>query len=190
MNNLYLNLEQFADTAFASSTDSIAPKHLRRTVDWLKVLKPDADEALIIAARAHDIERAFRQEDMKKLLKASADGFGNAEFLRLHQTRGAEILGKFLEEQGADTTLIERVKHLVEHHEDGGDDDQNLLKDADTLSFFENNVGHFIQKRAAEYGREKVAAKFTWMFARLTAEKAKGICRPWYVAAMKRLGGE
>ncbi len=33
------------------------PRHAENTLDWLLKLKPDADEALQIAALGHDIER-------------------------------------------------------------------------------------------------------------------------------------
>jgi len=37
---------------------SVGPKpHFQNTLDWLLNLKPDADEALQIAAYCHDIER-------------------------------------------------------------------------------------------------------------------------------------
>ncbi len=45
---------------------------------------------------------------------------------------------------------------LVSKHEVGGNEDQNLLKDADSISFFENQVGHFLSKQTAETGKEKL----------------------------------
>ena len=38
-------------------------KHFEQTVFWLKKLKPDADEPMLIAAYAHDIERGFRKRE-------------------------------------------------------------------------------------------------------------------------------
>ncbi len=37
------------------------PIHSKNTLEWLLKLKPDADEALQIAALAHDIERAIEK---------------------------------------------------------------------------------------------------------------------------------
>ena len=47
------------------------PIHSKNTLEWLLKLKPDADDALKIAALGHDIERAIaerkvRREDFKR----------------------------------------------------------------------------------------------------------------------------
>jgi hypothetical protein len=42
--------------------------------------------------------------------------------------------------------MIERVMMLVSKHEVGGNDDQNLLKDADAISFLENQIDVFLTK--------------------------------------------
>jgi hypothetical protein len=180
---LYRKVEQFVIDA--SKEGDI--KHFRRTVYWIKQLKPDADEALLISGITHDIERAFRGPDYYKKWKISEIGFRNEEFLRYHSQRGAEIIVNFLKSQGAGKELIEKVKMLVSRHEIGGDDEQNILKDADSISFFENNVDSFFPDRILETGAEKVKEKFDWMFDRITSEKAKEIVRPWYEDAIKRL---
>lgn len=184
---MYHRVSRFVDDAFEKAHAAWTTTHLERTVFWVQQLDPRAGEALLIAARSHDIERAFRKSDMDVLLSKSTDGFEDAEFLRLHQTRGAEIMGTFLKDQNAPKELIEQVSHLIEHHEDGGNDEQNILKDADTISFFENNVDSFIKKHAAEKGKQKVLAKFRWMYERLTLPEAKEIARPMYEAAIMQL---
>ena len=102
--------------------------HAQRTVHWVKQLKPDADEALLVSAVAHDIERAI-YGDWKK-------GSDDPEALRKHQDLSATEIEKFLRSENIKEEFIARVKHLVAHHEEGGDDDQNVLCDADCLSFF------------------------------------------------------
>ena len=67
----------------------------------------------------------------------------------------ARIIEEFLRKQGANPEIIDRVKMLVSKHEEGGNADQNLLKDADSISFFENNVPIFLNL-AKKIGREKV----------------------------------
>ena len=42
------------------------PMHSKNTLEWLLKLKPDADEALQIAALAHDIERAIGKRKVKR----------------------------------------------------------------------------------------------------------------------------
>ena len=76
---------------------------------------------------------------------------------------------------------------LVSKHEEGGNDDQNLLKDADSVSFFETNISLFLTKHVQDVGKEKVREKFDWMYKRITSEKAKQIARPWYEEAIKNL---
>lgn len=187
MSKLYHAVEKFVDESFSKTGNTSTPLHLQRTVHWLLIFKPDANEALMIAALGHDIERAFYQDEVTKMIKESDDGFENKELLRLHQTRGADIIGKFLIAHGADKTLVEHVQHLIEHHEEGGDQEQDVLMDADTVSFFENNVDRFVEKHAVEQGQKKVVRKFKWMYERLSSDKLRDVVRPWYEAAMKRL---
>ncbi|MBW2993145.1 DUF4202 domain-containing protein [Candidatus Woesearchaeota archaeon] len=184
MPNLYKKVEKFVVDSFTKPNKVYQIKHFLRTAYWIKKLKPNADESLQIAAVAHDIERALRREDMhKKKLK----GYAGKEFLRPHQERGAEIIGDFLKKQGADKKLINKVKMLISRHEEGGNKEQNLLKDADSISFFENNVSFFLTEKVPEVGKAKVKEKFDWMFSRITSRKAKKIAKPWYEKALRDL---
>jgi len=182
---LYKKAEQFVIDSFNKAEKHGQIKHFLRTVHWVKVLKPDADVALLISAVAHDIERAYRQKDV--LEKKTSAGYTNVEFFRPHEERGAEIIGDFLKQQSATAEILERVKMLVSRHEEGGNDDQNLLKDADSVSFFETNISLFLTKHVQDVGKEKVREKFDWMYNRITSEKAKQIARPWYEEAIKNL---
>jgi len=182
---IYNEAEQFVFDSFNKADKPSQIKHFVQTVHWLKVLSPEADEALLVAAIAHDIERAYRQKDV--LEKKTSVGFTSVEFFRLHEERGAEIIADFLKHQNVDDSFIERVKKLVSRHEEGGDDDQNLLKDADSVSFFETNVPLFLDKKSLEIGKEKVKEKFDWMYNRITSEKAKQIAQPMYEKAISDL---
>lgn len=182
---IYSEAEQFVFDSFNKAEKPSQIKHFVQTVYWLKILSPDADEALLVAAIAHDIERAFRQKDV--LGKKTSAGFTSSEFYRPHEERGAEIIADFLKHQNVDDGFIERVKKLVSRHEEGGDDDQNLLKDADSVSFFETNVSLFLTEKVNEDGKEEVKKKFDWMFDRITSEKAKQIAQPFYEKAISDL---
>lgn len=183
MPSLYQKSKQFVIDSFKEiGKDQIT--HFERTVHWVKKLKPDADEALLIAAIAHDIERAYSKPDILKIRK---EGLRNKDFLYLHQVRGAEIMENFLEKEGADKKLIKRIKTLISKHEEGGNNDQNLLKDADSISFFENNINIFLTKWIGEIGKERVKIKFEWMHDRITSKKARKIVEPWYREAIKDL---
>jgi len=187
--DLYKKVEEFAIDGFIK-TGSRSVSHHVGVVYWIKKLKPDADEALLIAAVAHDINRSSikgRKEDLK-LVKESKKGGLDKRFLRRHQKQSAEIIGEFLEKQRADKKLIKRVKMLVSKHEEGGNRDQNLLKDADSLSFFENNIDRILEM-IPEMGEKKIREKIDWMYNRITSRKAKQIAKPYYQKAIKKLKG-
>jgi hypothetical protein len=181
---IYNAVEQFVFDSFTKVEKTSQIKHFVRTVHWLKVLSPDADEALLVAAVAHDIERAFRQKDMAE--KRSA-GWTSIEFFRPHEERGAEITIDFLKQLNVNDNFIEKVKTLISRHEEGGNDDQNLLKDADSISFFETNISSFLEGKSLEMGKEKIKQKFDWMYNRITSPKAKQVAQPYYEAALKAL---
>ena len=113
--------------------------------------------------------------------------FTNPFYLAWHQKRSADIAAALLRERGVDEDFIERVHALILHHEEGGNNDQNLLKDADSLSFFETSVDHFLQVWVPVAGKEKVREKFDWTFERITLPKAKHAGKPLYESALKKL---
>ena len=178
MTGLYKKTEQFVIDSFTKANDSLGIKHSLRTVYWMKKLNPDAEEALLISAVAHDIERAFR---------SSGKGFSEGDHLKHHQEEGARIMGDFLEKNGSSKAFIDKVKSLITRHEAGGDSDQDMLKDADSLSFFENNAVAFVNEKAGKMGKEKVKEKFDWMFERMTSDRAKQIAKPLYEEAIRKL---
>ncbi|MBI2631520.1 DUF4202 family protein [Candidatus Pacearchaeota archaeon] len=177
MSELYDKVERFVEVSYSGKFGMV---HFKRTVYWVKQLKPDADEAMLIAAIAHDIERAFREEGSKQMQRIKSSGMKDEDFLKYHQEKGAEIIEEFLIKNNANLKLVERVKTLISKHEVGGSDDENILKDADSISFFENNVDHFLTEYVSKLGKEKIKEKFDWMFNRITSNNAKKIAKPWY----------
>jgi len=79
---LYKKAEQFIIDSFTKIGEIGQIKHFLRTAYWMKELEPSADDALLIAAVSHDIERANRQKDAFK--KIHQLGYTNPDFLRLH----------------------------------------------------------------------------------------------------------
>lgn len=184
----YFKVKQFAIETFPQDEEvnKVVVRHLKRTAYWVRQLKPEADEALLIAAVVHDIERAFPNED-KCSLDEFKEGFEDPDYLRPHEKRSAEIAAEFLKAQGADESLVEQVKDLILHHELGGTEDQNILKDADSISFFENVADYFIEKRVSKLGKDVIRDKFNWMYSRITSEKAKETAGPMYENALREL---
>jgi hypothetical protein len=185
--SLYEKVEQFVIQAFTRAGNPKDILHSQRTVFWLERLEPDADETLRIAAVAHDIERAFRDPDLYRIIGNSPKGFRDPAFLKAHSEKGAEIIVDFLVTEQAPPETVECVKMLVAGHEFEGSKEQNLIKDADSLSNFETHAQTFIELRAETFGKEKVRAKFDWMFDRISSPEARKIALPMYREATKAL---
>lgn len=185
MSDLYKKVEKFVIDSFNKAGKTKDVKHLKRTVYWVKQLKPNADDTLLIAAVSHDIERAFRDKNYTLITNK---GFNSEEHLFYHQSEGARLITDFLDQQQINKKFIEKVKILISKHEIGGDFDIDILKDADSISFFENNVDIIINKFVSKMGRDKVKGKFDWMFERITNNKARQIVLPWYKNALEKIG--
>jgi len=83
-----LTPEQLA--AFTLEDSEKRLKKLDRLLYWMKKLNPKADEALLIAAYSHDIERILRKKDKTKIKE-----FDKGEILVQHQVHGGEIMFDF-----------------------------------------------------------------------------------------------
>ena len=83
MNTLYSTTEKFICATFGE--ESTTTRHLKRTADWALALKPEIDEAFLIAAVSHDISRSE-----KSTKDWGTDYMRNPEYLTYHQDRGAE----------------------------------------------------------------------------------------------------
>ncbi len=169
--SLYNKVVQFVNDAFKGKQI----RHFERTVFWLERFLPNITDTHRIAAYSHDIERAFRDEKNKV-----PEEYLSPVFWKYHSETGAEIIGKFLSEQGMKDEDIQKVRHLVSKHEVGGDNEQNALKDADSVSFFETNAGKFVKEKGAYGGVEKIQGKFDWMFSRISTEERKEFARQNY----------
>ena len=180
MTELYKNIEKYVFDSFRKAGRIHEVLHLIRTLHWLEKLKPDVDKALRIAAISHDIERAFRRKDVKEIIKKPG-GLTSKIYFKKHEIRGAKIIADYLEKQGAEKKLINRVKMLVSRHEQGGNDEQNLLKDADSIGFFEIYANsELISKMIRHIGKKEAKRKIDFMYDRITSDEAKKITKKWY----------
>jgi len=156
--------------------------HLERTLYWVRELQPDASKELLIAACSHDIERAFDLELKNK------KRFNTKKEMEKHQIMGGQIMFDFLIQEGYDAGKAKRVQELISKHEVGGDFEQNLLKDADSLSYLEVNVPrhiNFIKDKG--FTKEGLRKKFDFMYKRISFEKTKELASPFYEKAVRLL---
>ena len=156
--------------------------HFVRTLYWVLKLDPGVSEEVKIAAYAHDIERALFKYNIGAFLL-------DEEVLRNHQMNGAKAIYDFLLKEGASPAFSSRVKKLIEKHEIGGTYEQNLIKDADSISYFETNALKHVEW-IDKFSKEQIQAKLDWMYNRISFEKTKEIAKPFYEKSIKKLEEE
>jgi len=137
------------------------PDHAENVLEWLLRIEPDADEALQIAALAHDIDRADEKG------KTQRHDFSNYDqFKAAHAKNSARILKEILCRSHVEQSIIDDACRLVERHEAGGDARSDLLKDADSISFFEVNMPLYFQRE----GYEETLRRCIWGYHRLSSK--------------------
>ncbi len=140
------------------------PRHADNTLEWLLRLKPDAGEALQLAALAHDIDRAIEEVKVRRADFEDYDAFKAA-----HARHGAELLRPILATCGVAGDIVDEACRLVEVHEVGGDPEADLLKDADSISYFDVNLPLYYQREGwAESKRRSL-----WGYQRLSVRARK-----------------
>ena len=143
------------------------PIHAENVLEWVLKLKPDADEALRIAALAHDIDRADKRRKTQR-----ADFNDYDQFKAAHAHNSAKILKEILDECQVEQSIVDEACRLVERHEIGGDVRTDLLKDADSISFFKVNMPLYFQGE----GYEETLKRCIWGYQRFSP-KMKQICQ-------------
>ncbi len=144
------------NTVFASGC--VLPNALlygRRMSTWLADLRPDADAALQIAARAQHIRRWEHPREEYPM-----DRKGYLAWRRGLYTIHAEQVGAIMESAGVEPALIERVSFLLHKKQLHDDADTQTLEDAACLVFLEYHISEF----AAKTDREKMIGiiRKTW----------------------------
>ncbi len=119
--------------------------HAEMVTEWVRRLRPDADEALLLAARAHhirrwEVPRSSYPPGRKAYLRWRAD-------LHEFHARQAEAV---LQECGYDATTIARAQQIVRKHGLGRDPDVQVLEDALCLVFLETQLTATIEQLAEE----------------------------------------
>ncbi|MFA5188152.1 MAG: DUF4202 family protein [Patescibacteria group bacterium] len=163
MNKFDFVLEEIK-TLTKNATDKTEYDHSQSVWQWVLKLKPDADIALQIAALGHDIDRSF--EDYRKM-KAKFSTYD--EYKKEHALLSAKIMCDILKKHNFDETTIDKVRHLIENHEIGGEGDVEILMEADSITFF-NDLPHYRQTHT----QEETTDKIKFMYDRLN-DKAKSM---------------
>ena len=155
-------------------------KHLKLTKSYAEGFHRhetgiSADDALLVASLMHDIERAFikDKEAYERMHNKQDGGFRNKQYLDYHQRRSAEIASRFLYKNGMDKSFVEKVCNMIRNHEIGGDFETNILKDADSLAFFETYLDYFLKVQVRRTSKEAVKSKLDWMHDRITFDYAR-----------------
>ncbi|MBV8693115.1 MAG: DUF4202 domain-containing protein [Actinobacteria bacterium] len=135
--------------------------HAELMTEWVHKLRPDADEALLLAARAHHIRRwTTPRSDYP-------DGRGG--YLRwrtgLHNMH-AEVVGRILTVEGYDAETIARVQDIVRKRNLAGDADVQALEDALCLVFVETQFHDL----AARLDEEKMVEVVRKTLAKMSSE--------------------
>ncbi|NIO44499.1 MAG: DUF4202 family protein [Candidatus Aenigmarchaeota archaeon] len=144
--------------------------HSLKTREWVLKLDKDASIPLQIAALAHDIDRTIEERRVKTMEAKNYEDYKKLK--EQHAKVSADIICEELEKAGIDGKIIERVRYLVEHHERGGDVEANILRDADSLTFFSFDIIPFFKGRSYQKTKDKI--KF--MYSRLS-DKAKELVK-------------
>ena len=140
------------------------PIHSKNTLEWLLKLMPDANESLKIAALGHDIERAIEKRKVRRQDYKDYDAFKDA-----HALNSANVLKEIMQTCEIDKKMIDAVFFLVRHHETGDTDRVDILKDADSISYFDVNLPHyFLRNNLIETKR-----RCLWGYKRLSDEGKK-----------------
>ena len=127
--------------------------------DGLLKLKPDADDALKIAALGHDIERAIEERKVRREDYKDYD-----EFKEAHASNSAKILAEIMKECNISKKLADDIVFLVCHHETGGTRRVDILRDADSISFFHVNLPYYFLRN----GIEETKRRCLWGYKKLS----------------------
>lgn len=143
----------------SNSTVPEDPLHAENTLLWLRRLAPEADAALCLAAYAHDIDRADENTKVRRSDFQNYDAFKAA-----HAEHGAAVVGAILDEEGLPKEFTTDCCDLIRRHEVGGTPRANLLRDADSISYFDVNLPLYYQRE----GWDETLRRCRWGWLRLS----------------------
>ena len=123
---------------------TVRPKelaHAELVTEWVVALRPDASDALLVAARAHHLRRWT--------VPRTSYPTGRAGYLRwrkdLHEQHAREV-GEILATVGYENEMIDRVQNLVRKRGLGRDPEVQTLEDALCLVFLETQFHDMVER--------------------------------------------
>ena len=117
----------------------------QRMSAWLEKLRPDAPEALKLAARAQHLRRWEVPRDRYPMYRN-----GYLHWRKYLYGFHAEAASALLREAGYDEATVERVRFLIEKRQLNRDPDTQSLEDAACLVFLEHHIAEFAADKPAE----------------------------------------
>lgn len=146
--------------------------HARGVKEWVIKFRPDADWALQLAAFAHDIERALPQ---RKVIRSKFSDYN--DFKNAHALNSAKVIQKILDEYPLSRKVKNKILSLIRNHELGltNDVDIAILKDADSLSFFEVNLLAYAERN----DESEILSRMIWGYQRLS-KRARQIVKEFH----------
>jgi hypothetical protein len=152
------------DPTLVPTPDGPRPKELHHATlmtEWVRRLRPDADEALLLAARGHHIKRWS--------VPRASYAPGRTAYLRwrthLHEVH-AEELGRILADAGYEAATIERVQRIVRKDALRTDPDTQTLEDALCLVF----LGEQLEAYAGRLPDEKMVDVLRKSWTKMSAQ--------------------
>src|SRR5476651_1582935 len=129
--------------------------HAQNTMEWVLKLRPDADEILQLAGLAHDIQRSYEE-------RLTKNNFSNYdEYLSAHAKRSAEIASQFALESGYGIEEADRLKYIISEGEFNSQiPDIQLLRDANSISIFDNNLRFYLANKGKEWTKTKMEENY------------------------------
>jgi hypothetical protein len=139
--------------------------HAEMATRWVQRLRPEASEALLLAARAHHIRRWERPR-----ADYPAGRQGYLRWRRDLQVFHAETVGDILREAGYDEGTVDRVGAIIRKRGLGRDEDVQAFEDALSLVFLETQLHEF----SPEHDEAKVVdiLRKTWRKMSAAAREA------------------
>jgi hypothetical protein len=146
--------------------------HAKNVKKWVLKFIPNADWTLQIAAFAHDIERALPQ---RKVIRSKFSDYN--DFKNAHALNSAKIVQEILDKYPLGCEVKNKILSLIKNHELGqnGGSDLVILKDADSLSFFEVNLLAYAERN----DESEILSRMMWGYKRLS-RRAKQIVKKFH----------